>query len=80
MELFISLSAPSKYRKIVNRKKVEKKVQTEVSGKEEVDTDSRNVNNCDVLQVVKLLVVDKGVVKEVVVYFEIGNNQDGMVC
>ena len=78
--MFISLSAPSRYRKIVDRKKVEKKVQTEISGQEEADTDSRNVNHCNVLQIVKLLVVDKGVVKEGVVYFEMTNNQDGMVC
>ena len=40
----------------VCKQKITKKVQTKVSGKEEADTDSRNVNNFNVL-----LVVYKGV-------------------
>ena len=61
-------------------KKFTKKVQTEVSGKEEADADSRNSNNYNVLRVVRLLVVEKGVGKKGVACFKIADNQDGLVC
>ena len=45
------------------------------------DVDSRSTNNCNVLQVVKLRVVNKGVDAEgVVVCLTHGNNQNGPVC
>ena len=62
------------------RKKFTSKEQTEVNGKVESDADSRNANKCNVLRVVKLFVVYKGVGEEGVTCFKIANNQDGLVC
>ena len=53
------------------------KVQIKASGKEGVNVDSINANNCNTL----LLVVDNRVSKEeVAACIEISDNQDGLVC
>ena len=51
-----------------------------VIDKEEVDADSRSTTNYNVIQVVKLRVVNKGIDAEGVVYLKLGNNQNGLVC
>ena len=45
-----------------------------VIDKEEADADSRSTNNCNVLRVVKLLVVNKGVSAEGVACLKFDNN------
>ena len=69
-----SLLTPARYRKMVDWKKFTKKV-LKVLDKEGADADSRSTDTRNVLQVVKLLVVNKGVDAEgVVVCLTLGNN------
>ena len=52
-----------------------------VIDKGRVDVDSKSTDNCNMLQVVKLLVVNKGIDTEgVVVCLTHGNNRNGPVC
>ena len=74
-----SMSTPTRYRKMIDRKKFTKKV-PEVTDKEGVDADSRNTNNCNVLQVVKPLVVNKEVDAEGVISLKLDNDQNRLVC
>ena len=63
-----------------DKKKFTKKIY-EIGGKEGGNGDSRNADNCNLLRVVKLLVVEKGVGKKgVVVCFEFADNRNGLVC
>ena len=52
----------------------------EIIDKKGVDADSRNTNKCNVLQVVTLLVVNKGVDAVEVACLKLDNNQNGLVC
>jgi len=74
-----SLSTPARYRKMVDWMKFTKKV-PEVIEKEGADADSRSIDNCNVLQVVKILVVNKGVDAEGVACLKLDNNRNGLVC
>ena len=51
-----------------------------VIDKEEAAADSRSTDNCNVQQVVKLLVVNKGVDAEGVACLTLGKNRNGPVC
>ena len=74
------LLTPARNRNLVDWMKFTKRV-PKVIDKEGADADSRITNNCNVLQVVKLLVVNKGVDAEgVVVCLTHGNNRNGPVC
>ena len=64
---------------MVDWMKFPKKV-LEVIDKEGADADSRSTNNCSVLQVVKLLVVNKGVDAEGVICLNLDNDRNRLVC
>ena len=74
-----SLSTLARYRKIIDWMKFTEKV-PEVIDKEGADADSRSIDNCNVIQVVKLLVVNKGVGAEGVACFKLDNNRNGLIC
>ena len=80
-----SLSTPARNRKMIDLIKFTKKG-PEVIDKEGADVDSRSIDNCNVLQVVELLVVKLRVVNKGrdveggVVCLTLGNNRIGLVC
>ena len=78
--LLLLLSTPARYRNMVDLMKFTKRV-LEAIDKEGADADSRSTDNCNVLQVVKPLGVNKGVGAEgIVVCLTHGNNRNGPVC
>ena len=77
-----SLTTPARNRKMVDLMKFTKKV-LEVIDKGGADADSKSTDNCNMMQVVKLLVVNKGIDAEgVVVCSTHGSNRKGQgpVC
>ena len=76
---------PARDRNIIDWMKFTKRV-PEVIDKEGADADSRSIDNCNVLQVVELLVVKLRIVNKgrdaegVVVCLTLGNNRIGPVC
>ena len=75
-----SLSTPARYRKKIDWMEFTKKG-PEVIDKAGAYADSRSIDNCNVLRVVKLRAVNKGVdAKGVVVCLTLGRNRKEPVC
>ena len=73
------MSTPARGRKMVDCMKFTKKV-LDVIDKEDTGADSSSTDNCNVLQVVKLNVLNKGFDTEGVACLELENNRNGLVC
>ena len=74
-----SLSTAARDRKMIDLMEFTKKG-PKIIDKEGVDIDSRSSNNCNVLRVVDILVVNKGVDVEGVAYLKLDNDRNRLVC
>ena len=79
MRSLSSLSTPTRYSKMVDLTKFTNNV-LKLIDKEGANADSRITDNCKVLWVVNLCVVNKGVDAEGVACLKLVNNQNGLVC